>query len=138
MLYSIELGSRNIFLFLGGFGLLGVVALLDAGLLAGEIAEVEDACATNFTELVDSNAVDEGRLIREDPLDSDSAGNLTDGEGPGVRSSSADLDDHAAEVLLAELVAFLDLVGNGDGVTGLELREVGYILVRECFVYYVK
>ena len=60
MLYSIELGSRNIFLFLGGFGLLGVVALLDAGLLAGEIAEVEYASPADLTILVDSDAVDEG------------------------------------------------------------------------------
>ena len=60
MLYSIELGSRNIFLFLGGFGLLGVVALLDAGLLAGEIAEVEDASPAYLAVLVDSDAVDEG------------------------------------------------------------------------------
>ncbi len=60
MLYSIELGSRNILLFLGGFGLLGVVALLDAGLLASEIAEVEDASPAYLTVLVDSDAVDEG------------------------------------------------------------------------------
>ena len=60
MLYSIELGSRNISLFLSGFGLLGVVALLNAGLLAGEIAEVEDASPADLTILVDSDAVDEG------------------------------------------------------------------------------
>ena len=61
MLYSIELGSRNIqILFLDGFGLLGVVALLDAGLLAGEIAEVEYASPADLTILVDSDAVDEG------------------------------------------------------------------------------
>ena len=33
--------------------------LLDAGLLAGEVTEVEDACATDLTNLVYLNAVNE-------------------------------------------------------------------------------
>ena len=65
MLYSVELRSRII-----GAGpmcglcfcfLLGNVhlTLLDAGLLAGKVAEVEDTCPADFTDLVDLDGVDE-------------------------------------------------------------------------------
>ena len=121
------------------FGLLAdELLLLDPGLLAGEVPEVEDAGPADLTDLVDLDRLDGGELVREDSLDSDTAGNLADGESPGERGGTANLDDYALELLKSFLVTFLDPVGNGDGVTGLELREVGYILVRECFVYYVK
>ena len=138
MLYSIELGSRNVMLFSSGFDLLAVSAFLDAGLLAGEVAQIEDAGPADFAILVDSDAVDEGRLVREDPFDSDTAGDFADREGPGVRGGAAYLDNHTAEILKTELVTFLDLIGNGDGVTGLEIREICNILVCKCLVCYIK
>ncbi len=60
MLYSIELWSQvpcGLF-FLSSF----VDSFLDAGLLTGEVAEIEDACATHFTVLVHLDAVNERGL----------------------------------------------------------------------------
>ena len=67
MLYSIELRSqlparRPGYLSLGS---LDALRFLDASLLAGELAEVEDTSAANVTELVDLNLLDERRLERE-------------------------------------------------------------------------
>ena len=58
---------------------------LDAGLLTGQIAEVEDTCATHFTVLVHLDLVDEGGLEGEDSLHTDASGNLADREGLGER-----------------------------------------------------
>ena len=64
MLYSVELGSQVEQLrgLLGDgdlyFGGGAAFFLLDAGLLAGEAAEVIDPCATDFTDLVEFNRVD--------------------------------------------------------------------------------
>ena len=73
--------------------------LLDAGLLTGEVAEVEDACAANLTELVDLDLVDERGLEGENPFDSDTAGNFADRERAGVGGRTAYLDDDASELL---------------------------------------
>ncbi len=105
--------------------------LLDAGLLTGEVAEVEDACPADFTDLIELDAVDSRRLIREDSFDTHATGNFADGEGPGESILSADLDDDASEFLQTLFVAFLDLVGHGDGITGLELRIFGNFPVLE-------
>ena len=103
----------------------------DAGLLAGEIAEVEDAGPADLSYLVDFDAVDEGGLEGENPLDSDAAGNLADGESPGERGGATDLDAHASELLKSFLITFLDPVSHGDGVTGLELGELCCLSVIE-------
>ena len=105
--------------------------LLDSGLLTREVAEVEDAGPADLTDLVQFNAVDRGRLIREDSLDSDTAGNFADGKSPGERILTLDLDDDTSEFLKSLFVTFLDLIGNGDGVTGLELRIFSNFLVLE-------
>ena len=52
--------------------------LLDAGLLTGEVAEVEDACPADFTDLIELDAVDGRRLIREDSFDTHATGNFAD------------------------------------------------------------
>ena len=60
MLYSIELWSQmpcGLFVF-SSF----VDSFLDAGLLTGQIAELEDTCATHFTVLVHFDAVNERGL----------------------------------------------------------------------------
>ena len=58
MLYSIELRSR-VFLELFFLFYDAALGLFDAGLLALEVAEVEDAGPADLTDLVDLDAVDE-------------------------------------------------------------------------------
>ena len=59
MLYSVELRSLFIARLLCGSGL-DYALFADAGLLTGKVAEVEDAGTADFTDLVDSDAVDSG------------------------------------------------------------------------------
>ena len=141
MLYSIELWSQyvtgpepGVVLFGGGF-LDDALGLFDASLLAGELAEIEDACAADLTNFVDLDLVNERALVRENPFDSDAIGDLADGESPGIRGSTANLDDYSAEILKSVLVTFFDPVGNGDGVTGLECRIGGCFVLREGFLH---
>ena len=108
---------------------------LDAGLLAGKVAEVEDTCATDFTDFVQFNLVNGRRLIREDSLDTDTVGNFPDGEGLRVRGGTTNLDHHAAEALETLLVAFLDPVRHRDGVAGFELRVGGSFVLGERLLY---
>ena len=117
-------------LLLFGFGDCAL-SFLDASLLTREVAEVEYACTAYFTDFVHFNLVNEGGLVRENPLNSDSVGDFTDGESLGVRGGAANLDHHAAEVLEPVLVTFFDPVGNGDGVTSLELRIGSGFVLRE-------
>ena len=141
MLYSIELRSRLPALppDLSLLGLLdGYALFLDAGLLAGQVAEVEDAGATHFTDLVDGDAVDCRGLEGENPLHSDAVGDLTHGESAGQGRGTADLYYHSAEILQTELVAFLDFAGNGDGVAGLEFGILCNVLVYKGFFCYFK
>ena len=139
MLYSVELRSlgeaspgREDF-YLLGVGL-DEFLLLDASLRSGEVAEVVDAGAADLTDLVDLDAVDEGGLDGENPLDSDATGNLADGERLGEGIGALDLDHDASELLEPFLVSFFNLVGHGDGVTCLELGEAGYFVVRKCLL----
>ena len=137
MLYSIELRSqylpgRNPGLDLfGGSFLHNALGLFDASLLTGKLAEVEDACPADFTNLVDLDLVDERAFDRENPFNADAVGDLADCKGPGIRGSSTNLDDYSAEVLKSILITFFNPVGNGDGVTGLELRIGGCFVLRE-------
>ena len=131
MLYSIELRSQIVGLatdvcLFGGVHL--ALRLLDAGLLTSETTEVEDACTTDLTDLVDFNLFNERGLIGENPFDADAVRNFADSKSLGVGGGTTNLDNYAAEVLKSVLVAFLDLVGHGDGVTCLELR------IRSCLV----
>ena len=103
----------------------------DAGLLAGEIAEVEDAGPADLSYLVDLNAVDEGGLAGENPFHSDAAAHFADREGLGEGVGAFHLDDHASEFLKSFLIALFDSVGHGDGVAGLELGELCCLSVIE-------
>ena len=140
MLYSIELRSRfagtgpAVVLFGGGL-LDGALRFLDPGLLAGEVAEVEDAGPADFTYLVDFDLVDERAFVRENPLDTDAVGYLADGKCPGERGCTANLDDNTAEILKSVLITFFDPIGHGDGVAGLELRIGGCFILREGFLH---
>ena len=137
MLYSVELRSLFIARLLCGSGL-DYALFADAGLLTGKVAEVEDAGTADFTDLVDSDAVDSGRLEGENPFHADSIGNLAYGEGTGKRSGAAYLDDHTAEILQTEFITFLDLAGYGNGVTGLEFGVLRNVLVYERLLCYFK
>ncbi len=53
VLYSVELGSQESMLFCVLCGCSYIFLFLDACLLSSEVAEVEDACSTNLTNLVD-------------------------------------------------------------------------------------
>ena len=136
MLYSIELRSQetgtgpvvNLF---GGSFLHNTLGLLDASLLTGELAEIEDACAADLTHFVDLDLVDERAFVRENPFNTNSVGDLADSESPGIRGSTANLDDYSAEILKSVLITFFDPVGNGDGITGLECRIGGCFVLRE-------
>ena len=114
-----------------GFLILYVDFLADAGLLTGEIAEVEDTCTTHFTTLVDLDAVNERGLVRENSLNTHATGDFANREGLGERIHAANLNDYTAELLESFFITFLDSVGNGDGVTGLEIGIGGYFLVIE-------
>ena len=66
---------------------------------------------------------------REELLNADAVALAGNGEVSGhVLPAVVDRENLALEILNAELVAFLDLDGNADDVTGVELGE---ILVRE-------
>ena len=137
MLYSVELGDRlvgqahNVFL---GVSLVldaGELTLLDPSLLAGETAEVEYPGPADLTDLVQLDLLDERGLEGENPFHANASGNLADGERPGSGSCAPFLDDNTPEVLESFLVTFLDPIGNGDSVTGLEFRELSNFLVSE-------
>ena len=140
MLYSIELRSRwsglkpGIVLFGGGL-LYRPLRFLDTGFLAGEVAEIEDAGPADLTNLVHLDLVDERAFVRENPLDTDAVGDLTDGKSPGIRGSSTNLDNYAAEILKSVLVTFFNPVGHGNGIAGLELRIGGCFILREGFLH---
>ena len=96
--------------------------LLDASLLACELAQVVELGATHLAMLVDLDAVDVGRLDGEDTLHTNSARHLANGETL-LLAMTGDADDNTAIELDALLGAFNDLVSYGDGVARVELFE---------------
>ncbi len=123
MLYSIELWSRLEGRWAAALFFCSVNLLADTCLLTGEVAEVEDTGAANLAELVDLDAVDERGLIGENPFYAHATGNLTHRESLGEGIHTTDLDHNATEFLKPFFISLFNPVGNGDGVTGLELRE---------------
>ena len=108
-------------------------ALFDTGFLASEVAEVENAGATHDTALVDLDVCNHRGGEGEDSLHTNAAGDLSHREGLGG-AGAVDLQDHALELLDTLLGAFHDSIGNGDGVTGFEFRE---LLGRYEVIFYV-
>ena len=75
--------------------------------------------------LDDLDGLDPRAVEREELLDADTIALAADGEVSGdVLASVVDGEDLALEILNAELVAFLDLDGNADDVTGVEFGEI--------------
>ncbi len=121
-------------------GLLGVLRnavlfLFDAGFLAGEIAKVEDACATNLADLVKLNRIDERRCERENTLYTNAIGYLADSESLS-HTCTATLNDYATEFLLTLFVLLFDDIGNSDGVTCLEVGELLRLLCQCVLSYF--
>lgn len=108
--------------------------LLDTGLLTGEVTEVVDTCATNYTVLVHLDVVDVGRVEGEDTLYTYAVRNLADGEHLGL-ARTLDLDYHTTEALQTLLVTLDDFVSYGDSITSTELRHVG-ISLGPCLLVY--
>ena len=117
------------------FFLSGELLLPDAGFLASQVAEVENAGPADFTDFVHLDGVDSGGLVRENSFHTDAAGNFADGKGPGERGATLDLDHDTSELLEPFLVTFFDAEGHRDGVTGLEGGVLSYFLVGERLLY---
>lgn len=60
---------------------------------------------------------------------------LADCEGLGGRGWAPELKHYSSEFLESLLVTLLNPVGNRDGVTGLETRDVFYRLICEGAIY---
>lgn len=98
---------------------------LDTGALTAPAAlEVQfgTAYAAYFMEL---NGFDIGREQGEGPFHAYSVGDLPYGEGGGVASTLA-FDHISLEALDTLLVAFNDLIVDGDIITGFELRKLSF------------
>lgn len=75
--------------------------------------------------LDDLDGLDPGAVEREELLDADTIALAADGEVAGnVLAAVVDSENLTLEVLNAELVAFLNLDGNADNVSGVEFGEI--------------
>lgn len=108
-------------------------ALFDTGFLASEVAEVENACATHDSALVDLDFRNHRGGEGEYSLHTDAAGDFSHRESLGG-AGAVDLQDHTLELLDTLLGAFNYSIGNRDGVACLEFRE---FLFRNEIVLYV-
>ena len=108
--------GRSLFFFLS---CAYVAFLLDAGLLARQVAQIVNPRTANDAHLVHFDAVDVRGVEREDTLHAYAVGYFADGKH--FRDAAAlYLDDHTAETLDTLLVSFHDSVGYGDGIAALE------------------
>ena len=119
---------------LGRMDLFGLVFALDTSGFAGELTQIGDAMAANFTVLHDFDLGDRGGIDGEGALDADARGDLADGEGLGD-SSSAALDDNAFEDLVTFLLVFDDADIDLDGVAARERGKVGAKLTGGDFIH---
>lgn len=118
------------------FSLEHKLLLLNPCLLTSQIPKIEDSRSADLADLVQLDLINERRLYRENPLYTYTARNLADCESPCEWARTLNLDDHTLEVLESLLVALLNPIGNGNGVTSLELRVLGSFLVYESLLCY--
>lgn len=104
--------------------------LFDTSSLSGQLTQVVQLSATNFTAFVHLNLVDEWRIHREDTLHADVITHLTNGETLRILVTN-DLDDYATIVLHTLLVTFFDTIRNGDSVARTKFRKL-FLLARKC------
>ncbi len=108
---------------------------LDTCFFTGKGAQVENTGAAHFTALVEFDFLERRHVEREYTLYAYRSRHLADGES--FRNAfAANLYHHATEKLRSGLVAFPDLVVNGDGVTGAEFREIFLLYKSVLYVLY--
>ena len=98
-------------------------ARLDAGLLAGQLAQVVEPGLTHDAGRHHFDLVDERAVGREDTLDADAEADLADGER-AARAGELAADHDALEHLHALLLAFHDLVVHFDRVADANRGQV--------------
>src|SRR5664279_1349245 len=98
--------------------------LLDAGLLAAEVAQVVELGAPHITARHDLDLLDDRCVQREGALDADAVAHLADREGLAY-TRTLQADDDTLEHLDPGLVALDDSYVDLERVAGSELREVG-------------
>src|SRR5688572_18173848 len=101
----------------------GLALLLDLGGLAAQVAQVVELRAAHVTAGDDLDLVDDRRVEREGPLDTDAEGDLADGEG-AADAAAVDADHDTLEDLDPGPVALDDLHVHLDGVTRAEAGDV--------------
>lgn len=107
----------------------GVFLVADSGGFALEVAEVEEASATDDATGDDLEFFDAGRMHQKDALDTYVEADLAHGERASC-AGAVSFDDDPLENLNALLVAFDDFVVDADcvadpedGLAGAELRR---------------
>ena len=115
--------SRTVLLRLGARDLDSHLSFLDAGRLAGEVAQVVELRATDAATADDRDGGDHRAVRREDALDTDSARDLADRERFADATAAAG-DAHTFERLEALLVTFFDADVDANRVTGAEGRNI--------------
>src|SRR6185503_1038418 len=96
---------------------------LDARRLAGQVAQVVELGAANPPAADHRDVGDHGAVEREDALDTDAVGDLSDREA-FADAATATRDAHALERLNALLVSFLDADVHAERVAGTKGRHV--------------
>src|SRR6185436_14598062 len=117
--------NRESYSFSSGVRFLLLAPLFDARGFAAEIPEVVELCTTDPAMAFDLDLIDRRRIQREHALDSDAAGDFTNGEHL-PRAAALARNDHTLEHLDALFVAFVDF----DGVAGTERRNVRALDLR--------
>src|SRR5690606_2339738 len=103
--------------------------LANAGLLAAELTQVEEASPAHDAASQEVDLLDTARVEHEGTLDADAEAHLTHGERR-AGTGAVTLDDQALEHLDARLVAFDDAIVDGNGVPDAELRQVASHVLR--------
>lgn len=107
--------------------------LLDTSTLTATTTEVVQLGTTYVTNAVYLDAVDEGRVHREDTLYADAIGDLTYGKAL-IDALTGDTDHIALEDLDTCLVALRNAIVDRDRITALECGELllGGKLLLDC------
>ena len=103
-----------------------LLRFFDASSFAREFPHVGDLVAADFTVLDHFDLGDRGGVDRESAFDTDTSGDLADGEGRGDPRAAA-LHNDAFE----DLVTFLLVLDDADvDLDGVAAREIGNILAK--------
>src|SRR5690625_3261004 len=119
-------GPAGVTLRLGGGAVLFLAAEVDleAGCLAAEVAEVVQLGATGAAAAHDLDVADEGRVQRENALDTFTGADLADGDRAGGTLAVLTGDDDTLESLDAAAVALDHAVVDADRVPRVKVRVI--------------